>query len=302
MYVQYSEGLPGAVLEEKEQRLFFNTGGSFAENLESFYQGVIEEDVDRFAISRDYALGLHLFLEKARSRGKEKTHWLKGQLTGPFSFAMTVVDQDKRSMAYHPELADVAVQGVALKARWIARQLRKISDNVLVTADEPYLCSFGSAFVNVPREQVVAAITATHEAIHKEGALAGLHCCGNTDWSLAFETPLDVLSFDAFGYFSGLPLYPAELKKFIERGGTLAWGIVPSTGEVLEQNAESLLAAFDQRLAELVAKGIDRHRLLRQSLITPSCGTGSQTLEVADRAMALVAEVSEKLRSLENLP
>ena len=39
--------------------------------------------------------------------------------------------------------------------------------------DEPYLCSFGSAFVNVPRNDCIAAIDASVTAIHKEGALAG---------------------------------------------------------------------------------------------------------------------------------
>src|ERR1039457_1295870 len=87
---------------------------------------------------------------------------------------------------------------------------------------EPYLCSFGSAFVNVSRPDVIAALDGAVEAIHSEGALAGLHCCGNTDWSLVLGTALDVINFDAYEYSQGLSLYPAELDRFLRNGGTLS--------------------------------------------------------------------------------
>ena len=58
------------------------------------------------------------------------------------------------------------------------------------------------------------------EAIHKEDALAGLHCCGNTEWSPGLTTALDVINFDAYEFFPGLSLYPAELDAFLRQGGT----------------------------------------------------------------------------------
>jgi hypothetical protein len=166
-------GLPGAVVDREKERIFFRADDGFAEALERFYQAVVEEDVDRFAIGRDNATGLHLFLDAVRSR-KDRPAWVKGQVTGPFSFAMTVTDEGKRSLAYTPELYEVAVQGMTMKARWMARTLRSAADGALVVLDEPYLCSFGSAFVNVSREEVVAALEGAAAAIHAEGALCGL--------------------------------------------------------------------------------------------------------------------------------
>ena len=76
MYVQYSEGLPGAVVDRVAGRIYFSTADGFESQLEAFYQAVVEEDVERFAIGRDYALGLHLFLETlprlTRSLANEK--------------------------------------------------------------------------------------------------------------------------------------------------------------------------------------------------------------------------------------
>ena len=295
MYIQYSEGLPGAVVDAAAERLTFSTEGRFQEELERFYQAVVEQDVERFAISRDNALGLHLFLEQ---RGALATlpPWAKGQVTGPVSFAMTVTDESKRSLAYHPELLDVAVQGMAMKARWSARQLGSVADRALVVLDEPYLCSFGSAFVNVPRETVVDAIHTAVDAIHQEGCLAGLHCCGNTDWPLCFETGIDLLNLDAFEFFQGLPLYPEELGAFLDRGGVLSLGIVPTTDAVLELDAPALDRALGERVALLEHKGFDRQRIFRQCLITPSCGLGSKSEAVADRAIELLSELASRLR------
>ena len=58
---------------------------------------------------------------------------------------------------------------------------------------------------------MIAAIDGGVAAIHQEGALAGLHCCGNTDWSLVLATGVDVINFDAWEFAQGLSVYPAEL-------------------------------------------------------------------------------------------
>lgn len=298
MYVQYSEGLPGAVVDGAAQTIHFRSDEALAGELEVFYQALVDEDVERFAISREYALGLHLFLESVPRPGGQRPKWVKGQVTGPFSFAMTVTDENKRSLAYNPELYEVAVQGMAMKARWMARKLREVAESALVVLDEPYLCAFGSAFVNVPRNDVIAAIDTGVAAIHKEGALAGLHCCGNTDWSVVFSTDLDVINFDAYEYFQGLSLYPAEMSSFLGKGGVLSWGIVPAHANG-NLNPHTLLAALDERVEQLTAKGMDRGALYRQALLTPSCGLGTENVEAADRLMDALAELSSLVRERE---
>jgi arginine utilization protein RocB len=99
--------------------------------------------------------------------------------------------------------------------------------------------------------------------------LKGIHCCGNTDWSVLLSTHLDILSFDAYGYLETLSLYPKDLKAFLERGGILAWGIVPTSEEVLKEEAESLVKRFKEGVEVLSKKGMDR-TLLERAILTPS--------------------------------
>ena len=302
MYVQYSEGLPGAVVDGDTQQIYFQAGPEFESQLEAFYQAILDEHVERFAISREYALGLHIFLEKLRDAAPDANRWAKGQVTGPFSFAMTVTDEAKRSLAYSPDLREVATQGMAMKARWMARRLREVADNVLIVFDEPYLCSFGSAFVNVSREDVIAALDVCIAAVHAEGALAGIHCCGNTDWSLVFSTAADVVNFDAYAWFQGIPLYPDSLRAFVDRGGILSWGIVPASAGAGDLDSAVLLRMFDERVDQLVEKGIDRATIYRQSMFTPSCGMGTQTPAFADSVLDSVIRLSDALADRERVP
>ena len=295
MYVQYSEGLPGAVVDAATQRIYFQRGPTFDQDLEQFYQAVIGEDIDRFAISRDYALGLHLFLERLAGLPADERRCAKGQVTGPFSFAMTVTDEAKRSLAYTPEFHEIATQGMAMKARWMARRLREAAGSALVVLDEPYLCAFGSAFVNVSREDVAGAIDAAAAAIHAEGALAGIHCCGNTDWSLVFSTQVDLINFDAYAFFQGIPLYPEPLRAFLDRGGILSWGIVPTSPDD-RLDASNLLHLLDDHLTQLAARGLDSTRVLRQSMLTPSCGMGTYTEGSADRVVDLLLQLADKVQ------
>jgi hypothetical protein len=294
MYVQYAEGLPGAVVDDGAQRLYFTTDGDFSDRLEEFYAAVISGDVERFAISADFAAGLHAFLEKVTALGDARPKRLKGQVTGPFSFAMTVTDAGDRALAYTPELFEVASQGMAMKARWTARRLRELVSDVLVVLDEPYLCSFGSAFINVSREDVIAAIDGAVTAIHDEGARAGLHCCGNTDWSLVLATGVDVINFDAYEYFQGLSLYPSELASFLERDGVLSWGLIPTNKPLEGISVEDLTRLLNEHFETLAGKGLDRRRLERQALLTPSCGMGSLSVEGAERVMDMLSAVSAR--------
>ena len=169
--------------------------------------------------------------------------------------------------------------------------------NVIIFVDEPYLASFGSAYVSLSREGVVAMLNEVVEAIHAEGGLAGVHCCGNTDWSLLTECGTDIISFDAYGYAETIALYPDELKAFLDRGGVLAWGIVPTSEAIVRETEASLADRLERGLALLQAKGLDRSRLLDACLVTPSCGTGPMAVDRAEKAVRDTAAVSAAMRA-----
>jgi hypothetical protein len=288
MYVQYSERFPGVVLEE--ERILVDRGRDLDPELETLYLASLENDLEFAAVSPDYAAGLHHFM--ALNLGQPLA--VKGQVTGPVSWGLVVTDQNRRPVLYEEVLAEAIATHLRLKAAWMERELRKLWPTSILFLDEPYMASFGSAFVSLGREQAIGLIEQVFSVV--EG-LKAVHCCGNTDWSVLLSTSVDILNLDAYGYAETLALYPDEVGAFLERGGIIAWGIVPASDGAWDESIDSLVERFHAALGLLVAKGLHRDDLLARSLIMPSCGCGSLSVETAERVMALTADLSGALRT-----
>ena len=87
-----------------------------------------------------------------------------------------------------------------MKARWQIKMLKRLNPNVIIFIDEPYLVSIGSRYVNIPAGDVIRSLDEVFSAIREEGALSGVHCCGNTDWPLLLKRGVDILNFDAYNF------------------------------------------------------------------------------------------------------
>ncbi len=288
MYVQFSEGFPGLVLEE--ERIYVDRVQDLSAELGSLYEAYLENDLEMYAVSPAYAAGLARWSEGEFDSCKA----VKGQVTGPISWGLTVVDQDKRPVLYDEVLADAVAKHLRLKAAWQERELRRLHPTTMIFIDEPYMASFGSPYVAVTREQAIAL---TEEVLDGLEGLKGIHCCGNTDWSLILSTSIDILSFDAYDYAESLSLYPAELDTFLRRGGIIVWGIVPRGEEALaSETSTGVVERLHQAMELLVRKGISFDDLLAASLVSPVCGLGSISLDCAERTLALTAGVSKEMR------
>ncbi|UCH51282.1 MAG: methionine synthase, partial [Chloroflexota bacterium] len=167
--------------------------------------------------------------------------------------------------------------------------------HTVIFVDEPYLTSLGTAFTAVPNEQVTSLLEVVFSGI--EG-LNGVHCCGSTDWSLLLKSSTDILSFDAYNYADSLSCYPAEVKAFLERGGNIAWGIVPNIEEAsVKESAASLYDRLGEAMAPFTREGVPFKQLIAQGLLTPSCTLASMSREAASRTLKLLAELSATVRS-----
>ncbi len=289
MYVQFSQGFPGVVV--KEDSIYIDRSQDLDKPLEKLYAAYLDNDFDKYPISAEYAAGLHSFLSLTNLSPLA----VKGQITGPISWGLSVTDDSRRAIIYDDTLADAAAKLLRLKASWQEKALSQISKNTIIFVDEPYMASFGSAFVSLSREKVISLLEEVFSGI---SGLKGVHCCGNTDWSVLLETSTDILSFDAYNYAQSLSLYPAEIKKFLERKGTIAWGIIPNNEESLaKESVASLKDRLEEAMAPFTRKGIRFKQLIEQGLLTPSCGLGAiATDEAAARVLELLAELSAKIR------
>jgi methionine synthase II (cobalamin-independent) len=292
MYVQFSEGFPGLVLED--QRIYMDRDKDLDPGLERLYLAYLENDLSYGTTGADYAAGLAAF-SQALSASDCQPVIVKGQVTGPISWGLTVVDQERRPVLYDEILADALAKHLRLKAAWQEQELGKLAPTTIVFIDEPYMSAFGSAYIALNREQV---ITLLEEVFAGLTGIKGTHCCGNTDWSLLLSTSAEIISFDTYNYAQAFSLYVEEVRAFLKRGGIIAWGIVPADDEkaLMNETVESLVARLHEAMDLLVKKGISFDDLIHSSLITPSCGLRTISEEAAERAFELTVRVSETMR------
>ena len=290
MYVQYAEGLPGLVIDEEKKTIHIDTSKVAAE-IENVYSKYLDGDIEFFKISESRAKGLYEFPEAVK--GCKDIKYVKGHITGPLSYGLFLTDQNKRPVAYDKDLFEILTKTLVMKARWQIRRLKKISPSVIIFIDEPYLVSIGSSFVNISAEDAANKLDELADAIKKEGALSGLHCCGNTDWSMLLKRDIDILNFDAYNFMKEFLLYHGDIKNFTARGGTIAWGMVPTSDEIDKEARKSLEERCEEALKVLSDKGVDRK--LISSLVTPSCGVGAMDEARATKVIEMTAALSAKL-------
>jgi hypothetical protein len=301
MMLQYLEGLPG--LRTVEHRTFMATNGpQFDHEMLAFYEeclaveaGEQQLKTSRFSMGEETARTLLQFIDML-PRALPRCKAVKGQVVGPFTLLSGLTDQDRRALLYDERMKDLVGKHLSLKARWQIELLRPLGRPIIIFLDEPALAGYGSsAFISISAEYVSSLLSEVIAAIQGAGALAGIHVCANTDWLLALESKVDIINFDAYAYFERFALYKDAFTAFLNRGGTMAWGMVPTTEPqaIQQETAESLAHRWMTQVQSLLEPQAPIERVLAQSMFTPACGCGSLSEALAERVVSLTRSLSE---------
>jgi len=294
MGAQFAEGLPNVVIDQPGKKMFVETA-DIENGLADFYQHFLDNDIEYFAISPDRAAGFHTMYELLKASDRSRMKFIKGQVTGPITFGAMLTDKAGTALMHHPTLADALNKCLVMKARWQMNKFKQLGLKSIIFLDEPFLMGYGSAYVPLSKETVIERITELADAIHQDDGLVGIHCCGNTDWSVIMSTPVDILNFDGLGFMNELMLYGDDLKRFLTRGGAIAWGMVPTTELDNPIKADEIISKLESGLKMLSKKGISRELIRAQSLVTPACGLGALAeVDEAEKRLQLLIEVASK--------
>lgn len=306
MSTQFLEGIPGLSFDVNAEKIYLeNESDGFFEQLENFfldYEEIISnsnsELLEKYAITEKNSTTFRPFLQIIN---ETKPEYAKGQVIGPFTLATTLTDINGKCAFYDETLREIITKTLSLKAIWQIKKIKQANENTtpIIFIDEPSLSQLGtSAFITISKEEVISIIKEVSDAIKENGAISAIHCCGKCDWIVPIQSEVDIINLDGYFFAQNLSLFSSELKPFLQNGGIIAWGMVPTLDkDALEKaDLDSLLLKFEEATNYLIKKGMDKNLLIQNSMITPSCGTGSLTVELAEKAMNLTKELSVKLR------
>lgn len=308
MIVQYLEKMPG-LIDNGEKIYLENESDEFFEQLESLfidYEEIIvdpeSELIKKYEISENNSSTFRPFLEIVK---ETKPKFAKGQIVGPFTLATTLVDKEGKCAFYDETLREIVVKTLTLKALWQIKQIKSMSPDTtpIIFIDEPSASQLGtSAFITISRDEVIQIISEVSDIIKANGGISAIHCCGKCDWTLPIDCKIDMLNLDGYAFAQNLSLFSKEVESFVNNGGKIVWGVVPTLDKDALEAADLsvILQKFDEAIDYLVKKGVDKTLLINNSLVSTSCGAGSLSIEQSEKAMNLVQELSLRLKEKYN--
>lgn len=298
MNPQYAATLKPLVSAAPGSREVLAFGGvSREEALAAFYERLLAGPLESFALEPAMAAGFFAFLQAMEQAPAGSFPWLKGHVTGPITLGLSVAGPDGKALLYDDEVAEALARGLGAAAAAQAQRLASLGRRVMIFFDEPALSGFGSAFTPISRERVMALLGASFEEARARAEMViGVHCCGNTDWSLLVDSGADVLNLDSEGFGQNLLLYPESVHTLLKRGGAVAWGAAPTLEYKGNETAKGLWAGLHALLRALEDKGLPHELLASQALVTPACGMGSLSEEAARAILDLTVGVSRLAR------
>jgi len=287
-YVQTVSGMPGVEVDYEGLRILFNEDDFYA-GLEDYLS--LEPGSEVFSVAPDESATYPGFLERASADYPA----LRGQFMGPISLCLMVKDPENKPIIYRDDAREVAIRHVANRVNRHLADLRAINPRSFVWVDEPGLEFLFTGITGYTSESARADLALFLSLL--EGP-RGVHLCGNPDWDFLLQSEVDLISLDAYNNRDILIGYRSGLSRLLERGGTIAWGAIPTHTALLEKESpRSLAERLEFLWDKLGEEGLEREFISGHSLITPAtcCLVNPDLTATVENAFTVVREVRDLL-------
>ena len=306
MIYQFLENMPAFFADEQNAKSFMDAEyDDFCTDFEQFfleYEEIINDFnspvIEKYAISNKNSSSFQEFLKIVKDT---KPLFAKGQIVGPFTLATTLVDKNGRCVYYDEALREVVLKTLTIKALWQIKQIKNTSPETtpIIFIDEPSISQLGtSAYLTISQQEIIDMLAEITSVLKSAGAMSAIHCCGKCDWTVPVKAGVDIINLDAYSFAQNLSVFHKSIAEFLANNGKIAWGVVPTLDkEALEKaDINLILDKFQNAVNYLTKKGIDEKLIIDNSIITPSCGAGALSVELAEKAMRLTKNVSDSLK------
>ena len=262
MYVQASEHFPGIIIDVEKQRISFDSA-RFAIELVEYSEKMA--DAATFSLTDKYSAVYRQFLTRSL-RGYSA---IRGQLIGPVSFGFKVFDENNVPIIYNDSVRTLLFDFLSRKVNAQYAELKERNEHAFVWMDEPGLGWVFSGFSGYDDLKAKREYKDFLKSLTGPGAL---HLCANVNLAYLLSMGTDLLSFDAY-QIEILPKgYAAEIAGFLNRGGIISWGIVPTNSSDLMNETPETLARLLRNYWTIIAANTDVtiKQVAEQALIAPA--------------------------------
>jgi hypothetical protein len=231
-------------------------------------------------------VGLRAFLAAIAGRVAP----FKIQLTGPVTLGLALHAVGVPA----PRAFAAAAKAVATRTGQALQAARAAAPGAtpLVFLDEPGLTAALEPGFPLDVDDTLDLVSSALASV-EDRAIAGIHCCGRADWPVVLQAGPQMLSLPVD---AGASDHPGAFADYLERGGWLAWGAVP-TDRPLGDTAEILWRRLVAEWDALAEGGCEPQRLVEQALITPTCGLVGLDVAQAGHVLDLTGHVAQRVEA-----
>jgi len=285
MITQALEKLPG--LKQQESGMshldlsdWKSGSGALNEQLDMAFKNDNPEAYEFFEPSNEFFNAWNPFLFELEDK---RVTVGKIQLAGPLSCQWATRIEDGSLIDNHPDIGTQIFRLVLARSIAMARRIQKTGAVALLYLDEPGLYVFNKSKAN--HLMALQELKLQIQTLKKEKILVGLHCCSNTDWDSILGLDLDVLSIDTGLSLQSLLKHESQVQTFLEGGGRLSLGVIP-TGRAAQESILAHTPTYFDHLKNVLTSGFSdsalQHHVLSTSLYTPACGLALHSSQVAE--------------------
>lgn len=289
MYVQAAEHFPGIILDVDKRTLRL----SMERFIHEFEETMVHfDEPEYFDTSKTYSVVYHQFL----SLDLFDRPAIRGQLEGPISFGFNILDQDERPILFDDTVRPFMLEFMAKRINVQLDRLKRRNENAFMFVDEPGLQFLFSAMSGYGDIKAKKDLDLFFSLVNKP---RGIHLCGNPDWDFLLGLDLDILSLDIYTNAEIFSAYASSIQRFLDKGGIIVWGIVPTGFESFEkEDLSSLIYRLESVWNILAKKGIDKPYLLSKSLLSPAtcCLVNPDKEKTVEKAFQTIKKMSSELR------
>lgn len=262
MWVQFSRGFPGIVIDFERKKVGFNTE-KFYLDLEAY--SLYMEDLSSFAIKKEHTLTFYEFLNMDLSQYDA----IRGQVTGPMNLGFRILDENDRPIIYNDDVRELLFDFVKKKILWQQKILKEKNKNAFIWIDEPAIAWTYSSFSGYTDQQAKEDLRDFFLDIPSP---KGLHLCINVDMEYLASLPIDILSIEAY-QMNILPRAVAKsFAQFMKKDKIISWGIVPTVSVFLDKETPNSLCTRLVSYWKIISEqgDMDIREVAKRSVVAPA--------------------------------
>ncbi|MDQ3265101.1 MAG: hypothetical protein M3Y59_15820 [Myxococcota bacterium] len=216
----------------------------------------------------------------------------KVQLAGPATVRWVTQTTAGTVAAQVPELDQQLFRLILARALAMVKAVRRAGATPILYLDEPGLYALN--LQDPTHLLVLQELKVLVAALQREGALVGIHCCGNTRWPAVLGLGADLISLDVRLSLDALVEDQAAFEAFLATGATLSLGIIPTNLDA-RYEVRNLVDSVEATLRATLKTDRRFQEVLGRCVLTPACGLALRNIVDVERVFEDLRAAQKRL-------